>query len=368
MTDKKMMQEMLVDGANAFKAGQMDRRAFLTLCMMAGVASSAVMAGDAHAAAEQIVLWNWGGDAERCHGEAIGKPFTDTTGIPLRIDTSGPLQGKIRAMVDSGNVTADVADADAFDAIALGATGHLEPIDYSVVDKSKVLDGYAMEHGVSVIFYGYAFMYDTEAYGDTPPTGWTDFFDTAKFPGKRSLYKWANGALEAALLADGVAKDALYPLDMERALAKIKSTKDDSVYWGSGSEAHSMIVNGEVSMGMVWQNRARGIEADTDGRYKLVMNQAIAMPGAYIVPKGNPGGADAMKFIAQALEVESQLAILSCLGMTPSNPAAFAQIPEELISYAITSAENIDKVVFNDPVWWAEHGGDAVNAFLETIS
>lgn len=368
MTDNKMMQEALVEGARAFKAGTMNRRSFLTLCVMAGVASSAVMSGDAHAAADQIVLWNWGGDAEACHGSAIGQPFTEATGIPLRIDTSGPLQGKIRAMVDSGNVTADVADADAFDALALGASGHLEPIDYSVVDRSKVLDGFAMEHGVSVIFYGYAFMYDTEAFGDMPPTGWADFFDTAKFPGKRSLYKWANGALEAALMADGVAKDALYPLDMERALTKIKSMKDDSVYWGSGSEAHSMIINGEVKMGMVWQNRARGIEEDTDGRFKLVMNEALAMPGAYIVPKGNPGGANVMKFIAQALEVESQLDILSCLGMTPSNPAAFAKIPEELVPYAITSSENIDKVVFNDPEWWAKNGGDAVNAFLEAIS
>ena len=91
-------------------------------------------------------------------------------------------------------------------------------------------------------------------------------------------------------MADGVAGDALYPLDMDRALAKIKSIKDDSLYWGSGSEAHSMCVNGEVSMGMIWQNRGRNIENDTDGRFKLVNNQALAMPGAYIVPKGNPAG------------------------------------------------------------------------------
>lgn len=368
MKDNQFMKETLVEGAHAFKAGKMNRRSFLTLCAMAGVASTAVMVGDAQAAADQIVLWNWGGDAERCHGDAIGKPFTDATGIPLRIDTSGPLQGKIRAMVDSGNITADVADADAFDAIALGASGHLEPIDYSIVDKSKVLDGFAWEFGVSVMFYGYAFMYDTQAYGDTPPNSWADFFDTKKFAGKRSLYKWANGALEAALLADGVSKDALYPLDMDRALAKIKSIKDDSLYWGSGSAAHSMIVNGEVSMGMVWQNRARQIEEDTEGRFKLVMNEALAMPGAYIVPRGNPAGADVMGFIAQAQQVQSQLDLLSCLGMTPSNPAAFAQIPAESIAYAITSAENIDKVVFNDPNWWAKNGGDAVNAYLDAIS
>lgn len=129
-----------------------------------------------------------------------------------------------------------------------------------------------------------------------------------------------------------------------------------------------MIVNGEVTMGMVWQNRAKGIEEDTDGRFKLVMNEAIAMQGAYVVPKGKPGGADVMTYLAQTLQVESQLSLLSCLGMTPSNPAAFGQIPAELSAYAITSAENVDRVIFSDPDWWAKNGGDAVNAFLEAIS
>jgi putative spermidine/putrescine transport system substrate-binding protein len=54
--------------------------------------------------------------------------------------------------------------------------------------------------------------------------------------------------------------------------------------------------------------------------------------------------------------------------MTPSNPEAFDQIPEDQVPYAITSSENIDKIVYNDPVWWGENGNDAVNAFLEAIS
>ena len=254
-------------------------------------------------------------------------------------------------MVDSGKVTADVCDADGFDAIALGKSGHLEPIDYTIVDKKRIKEGFALEYGVSVIFYGYAFMYDTKAFGANPPKNWADFFDTKKFPGKRSLYKWGNGSIEGALLADGVAPK-----------------ESDSIYWGSGSEAHDMIVNGEVAMGIVWQNRGKSIEEDSKGRYKMVMNEAIAMPGAYIVPKGNPAGREAvMKFINTAMTVDAQLTILDCLGMTPSNPEAFAKIPAGLQPYAVNSKENIDKVIFNDPVWWAEKGGDAVNAFLDAI-
>lgn len=369
MHDKQFMRETLIESAQAFREGRMDRRSFLVLCGLAGVATSAVLAGDAEAAADHVVMWNWGGQSVECHGAAIGEPFTAATGKGVKFDTSGPLEGKIKEMVDSGNVTADVADADLFNAVSLGPTGHLEPIDYAVVSKDKTLPQYALEYGVSVILYGYAFVYDTEAYGDNPPQSWADFYDTETFPGTRALYKWANGSLESALMADGVPGDKLYPLDMERALAKVKSIKDDSLYWGSGSEVHSMVVNGEVTMAIVWQNRGRNMEKDSEGRYKLVNNQAMAMPGAYIVPKGNPAGREAvMQFIATAQEVPSQLKLLDCLGMTPSNPEAFEQIPEDQQPYAITSAMNIDKIVYNDPVWWGENSGEAVNAFLEAIS
>ncbi len=369
MHDREFTKDVLTQSATAFKDGRMDRRVFLALCGASGVAMNSVLAGDAEAAADHVVMWNWGGQSVECHGAAIGVPFTEATGKGVKFDTSGPLEGKIKEMVDSGNVTADVADADLFNAVSLGPTGHLEAIDYNVVSKEKTLPGYALEYGVSIILYGYAFVYDTEAYGDTPPENWADFFDTAKFPGTRALYKWANGSLEAALMADGVPGDQLYPLDMERSLAKIKSIKDDSIYWGSGSEVHSMVVNNEASMAIIWQNRGRNIENDTDGRYKLVNNQALAMPGAYIVPKGNPAGREAaMQFIATAQDVPAQLQLLECLGMTPSNPEAFGQIPESQQPYAITSAMNIDKIVYNDPEWWGKNGGDAVNAFLEAIS
>ena len=368
MQDKAFFEDMAVQGAEDFKSGRMRRRDFLALCAVIGVAPYAVAIGDAEAAANEIVLWNWGGDAVKCHTDAFGTPFSKESGLGFKIDTSGPLQGKIKEMVESKNVTADVADADAFDAIALGKSGHLEAIDYSVVDKKKVLEGFAWEHGVSIIFYGYAFMYDTERFNDNPPTTWADFFNTRDYPGKRSLYKWANGAIEGALMADGVAKDQVYPCDLDRALNKIKSIKEDSFYWGSGSAAQQMIVNGEVSMGMVWLNRAKVVEADTNDRFRLNMNQAIAMPGAYIVPKGNPAGrANIMKFIASCQTPERQIDLLQCHGMTPANPAAFAMIPDDLKRFAVTSEENLSRVLLNDPVWWAENGGDAVNKYLDAI-
>ena len=366
--DKAFQEDLVTQGLDDLKKGRISRRDFVTLCVLAGAAPVSLLSGDAQAAENEIVMWNWGGDAVDCHTSAFLQPFSDDSGLSFKFDTSGPLQGKIREMVDSGAVTADVADADAFDGIALGRSGHLEPIDYSMVDRNKVLEGFAWEHGVSIVFYGYAFMYDTAAFGDNPPTTWADFWNTEAFPGKRALYKWGNGAIEAALMADGVAKEDVYPIDLDRALAKIEEIKDDTIFWGSGAEAQQLILDGEVSMGMVWLNRAKNVELDTEGGYRVNMNQAIAMPGAYIVPKGNPAGRDnVMRFIASCQSPERQIALLSCHGMTPSNPEAFSMIPEDLARFAVTSAENLDRVLLNDPIWWADNGGDALNRYLEVI-
>lgn len=369
MSFKHYMQDVLQLSLEGFRKGEVSRRDFLTICAMAGVAAPTLLsASESRAAAKDIVLWNWGGDAAKCHTQAFGAPFSKDTGMGFKIDGTGPLEGKIKKMVESGKITADVADADAFNAISLGKQGLLEPIDYSVVDKKKIIPGFAFDHGVSIIFYGYALMYDTKKFGSNPPSNWADFFDTKKYPGKRSLYKWANGSLEGALVADGVAKDKLYPLDVPRALKKIKSIKKDSIYWGSGAESQAHLVNAEVSMGIVWQNRAKVIEADTGGRFRMIMNEAIAMPGAWVVPKGNPAGRKAvMQFIAACQKPERQVAMFKCHGMTPSNPEAFPMIPKDLHRFAITLPENFKKVIPVDSAWWAANGGKAVNAYLEAI-
>ena len=60
MQDKMFYKDLAFTGAKDFKSGKLGRREFLYLCALAGVATSSVIAGDAEAAANEIVLWNWG--------------------------------------------------------------------------------------------------------------------------------------------------------------------------------------------------------------------------------------------------------------------------------------------------------------------
>ena len=195
------------------------------------------------AADKQLVLVNWGGDAIKAYDQAFGQPFFKETGIEVKEDGTGPTEGAIAAQFKSGKPTWDLVDADPFSAISLGKQGMIEPIDYKIVDKSKMRPGFGWDYAASTYFFSYVIAYDAQKFGSNPPKGMADFFDVAKYPGKRSLYKWGAGMWEAALLADGVAPDKLYPLDLKRAHDKLAAFKPNVVsFWGGGAASQQVML------------------------------------------------------------------------------------------------------------------------------
>ncbi|TGV77187.1 extracellular solute-binding protein, partial [Mesorhizobium sp. M00.F.Ca.ET.149.01.1.1] len=252
----------------------------------------------------------------------------------------------------------------------LDGQGMLEPIDYKVVDKSKMRPGFGWEYAASTYFFSYVIAYDSKKFGSNAPTGMADFFDVKKFPGKRSLYKWGVSSWEEALLADGVAPASLYPLDLKRAHDKIAAFKENVVsYWGGGAESQSVLLNGEASMAIVWSTRASLIEQDSGGQIKFIWDQGLISPGALAVLKNNPGGKDAaMKFIASTQDPQKELVMFDKLGQGPANPAADALIPADKKRINPVDPENMKKQIPLDMDWYAKNYGKALDEYTKIIS
>jgi putative spermidine/putrescine transport system substrate-binding protein len=371
MRDRAFQKDCLEILSMKVARGEISRRRFTQVAaMLVAGAPLALKGRSAEAAANELVLVNWGGDAIKAYDEAYGKPFLAETGITVKEDGTGPTEGAIAAQVKSGKPTWDLVDADPFSAITLGKQGMMEEIDYNVVDKKKMREGFGWDYAASTYFYSYVIAYDSKKYGDAVPTGMKDFFDVEKFPGKRSMYKWGSAMWEAALLADGVAPDKLYPLDLDRAHAKIKAFKDNVVsFWGGGADSQSVLLNGDAAMAIVWSTRAGLIEADSGGQIKFVWDQGLLSPGALGVIKGNPGGKDnAMKFIASAQDPKKQLVIFDMLGQGPANPAADALIPAEKQRLNCVDPANMKKQITLDMPWYSEHYSAALDAYTAIIS
>ncbi len=369
MPKQTFMQDLAEIAADQHLAGRIGRRQFLSICALAGIAPGLLISRRAAAQANEIVLANWGGDAVKAYTDAWGIPFEGATGTKVAIDGTGPTDGKIKAMVESGNVTWDVCDGDLFTPLSLGPRDLLEPLDYSIIDRDKVRPGHAFDHGIASYLYSYVLAYDASKFGNDPPKGWADFWNVDKYPGKRSFYKWMNGALEAALLADGVARDQVYPIDMDRAFKKLEELKPHiGVYWESGSASQQMFRDEEVVMGCIWHTRASLLEKETDGKITWTWNEGNAGGGCWVVPKGNPAGKKVMEFIAFAQDPQTQIALLSTMGNGPANPEGSQQAPAELRRVDPGQPENWAAQVPMGVEWFAENYDEALNAYLDFIS
>jgi putative spermidine/putrescine transport system substrate-binding protein len=367
-TFRKDCLEILADKVNR---GEITRRRFTQIAaMLVAGAPLAFRARDAEAAAKQLVFVNWGGDAGTAYDKAYGQPFEKETGIPVKQDGSGPTEGAITAQFKSGAPSWDIVDADPFSAITLGKKGMIEEIDYKVVDKNKMRKGFGWDYAASSYFYSYVIAYDSEKYGDQAPRNMADFFDVKKFPGKRALYKWGSAMWEAALLADGVAPEKLYPLDLKRAHAKIAAFKDNVIaYWGGGSESQSLLLDGEASMAIVWSTRASLIEQDSENRIKFIWNEGLLSPGSMAVIKNNPAGRDtAMKFIASAQDPKKQIVMFDMLGQGPANPAADALVPADRKRLNPVDPANMSQQIPLNMEWYSEHYAAALDEYTKVIS
>jgi putative spermidine/putrescine transport system substrate-binding protein len=196
-------------------------------------------------AAESVNFVSWGGSTQDAQKQAWADPFSKASGITVVQD--GPTDyGKLKAMVESGNVQWDVVDVEADFALRAASEGLLEPLDFKVIERDKIDPRFVSDHGVGSFFFSFVLGYNEGKLGASKPQDWSALFDTKTYPGKRALYKWPSpGVLELALLADGVATDKLYPLDLDRAFKKLDTIKKDIVWWGGGAQSQQLLASGD---------------------------------------------------------------------------------------------------------------------------
>ena len=88
-------------------------------------------------------------------------------------------------------------------------------------------------------------------------------WDLDKFPGGRAFPNFDDPwrVLAAALLADGVSKEDLFPLDLDRAFRKLDTVRDDvTLWWKTGDQSVQGFRNGEYDLGQIWLTRAKAMK------------------------------------------------------------------------------------------------------------
>lgn len=327
--------------------------------------SAAMLAASGGAWAEgEITFVSWGGAYQEAERKAWLEPIAKEMGITIKEDT---LNGtaSVRTQVQSGKVTWDIVDLGSQSCVLLTKEEAFEPLDYNVVKGDGVPESLKSSHWIGVIFYGTVLGWNTETVRN-PPRNWAEFFDTKNFPGGRSMYHKPYGTFEIALLADGVPKDKLYPIDKDRALKKLETIKPDIItWWQSGAASAQLVKDGEVEMLSIWNGRIQNAMKD-GAQADLTFDGQILDFDCLAIPKGAPNKDLAMKVIARIMDADMQARLPQFINYSPTNAKAFDHkdlISDEMAAALPSSPVNMDKSVIMDAVWWADHADEYQEAF-----
>ena len=313
---------------------------------------------------------SWGGSYTTAQEAAYFKPFTAATGIQIRVIT--PVSyARVKAQVQTGSYQFDMTSVNSMLWLRASREGLAEPIDWNMVKQDALPPGavVANGHGIASNIQGTNLCYRSDKFPNGGPKSWADFWDVEKFPGPRALcVNDAPRSMIFALLADGVPRDKLYPLDIDRAFKKLDRIKPHiKVWWREGNQSQQLIRDGEVDIMSIWNARASELK-ERGVPVELVWNGAVRSTSTWCVLKGAPNRKLAWEFINFASQAKPQAEFNSRLYYGPIHPGAYQLIPPQIAVQLPTYAKNLSVSVKEDEEWEADRISQIEERFAQWLA
>jgi putative spermidine/putrescine transport system substrate-binding protein len=354
------------------------KKTILATAAVSLVAGSAFAGG--HLANEMTIV-SWGGAYSNSQLKAYHEPYSAITGVTILNDeSSSTAVAKLRAMNEAGNVTWDVVDVEAAPAMQLCDEGLAMVIDPDTMlarapnDVSAADDFGDMlvsECFIPQIVYSTTFGYRKDLVGSTPPTSVCDVFDTATYPGKRSLFSQPINQMEWALLCDGVAKADIYDVleteeGQDRAFAKLDTIKDDVIWVSAGSDTPQLLADGEVIMGATYNGRLFALIEEQKQPVGMIWDGQVMDLDGWIIPTGlsperQARALDYIMFATDTTRLADQAAYIS-YGPARASSAPLvgkhAELGIEMGPHMPTAPENLKRAFLMNYDFWADYRDD----------
>ena len=321
---------------------------------------------------QSLYLSSWGGTWQAAQRQAFMIPFSEKFGIKIVEDSPVEL-ARIKAMVETSNVTWDVVDFGTRWVYLLGESGFLAEMD------PAIHNGYLKGHpaitrtswsgGAGILWStGLAYSLDEYPNHESAPRNWADFWDVKGVPGSRSLGNRPNENLVFAQMA-------LYPskFDTPEGRASIASLDDAQVeesfahlrlieahlvnWWHTGTDCPVGLNAGDYTMCSAWNARIWNAQQEEHNSplYYCYECGHVNQTGVYAIPKGSPNKELAELYIAWMGHPENAVQVSNYITYGPLHSEAVA-LAQEVIDPTIadalsTSPRAMEKVILIDEYW-----------------
>jgi spermidine/putrescine-binding protein len=319
----------------------------------------------------ELVIAGWGGLSDEVSG-LFGSGFETDTGVTVRFEpVPGQQVAGMQAQAEAGNVQWDIGDALGGDqTAALAAAGLLEELPADVSARlEELLPGAVKPYGINYGSLSNVIACNAAAVEKCPTTP-AEFFDVENFPGRRTL--WADNpqvALAMALAADGVPYDEIYPMDVDRAFAKLDTIKDEiDVLYSTGDQLEQLFRSGEAAMGILWNGRAFALSGgpSEDLDMQTSWDGAVYSPTELAVYKDAPNKEAAfayLEWVASHPEVAVEYSETSSYGFP--NQAIFDTIDPEIGAWLPENPDHFDQRIELDYAWYEANKQEIDDRWVE---
>lgn len=311
---------------------------------------------------KELVFAGFGGAYQDGQTKAFFEPFEKQTGIRI-VGTTGVELARLKAQVASRNVEWDLISLPDRLRYTAQADGLLEKLDYSRFSVADLLPETVSDYCCGSVTFAAQLTYNSEVFsGQAAPVTWADAWNTDKFKGRRGMLSTVTYLMEFALLADGVPKNKLYPLDIDRAFKSLEKFKRSAIWWTQFPQVEQMLLSREIVM-TPW---TRGVSLQLAGRPIRVSYEGAAISyEGWVIPKGSQNYDAAMRFIDFATRPERQAELTKYIAYGPTNRKALPLINPSVAELLPSQPKNFNAGFLFSGDWWGPNLARVTERFNE---
>ena len=331
----------------------------MTSRMLLAAALCGIFAG-LPASARDLTVASRGGALQPAQVETYFKPFTAETGLPVATVTWAGGLGTLRSRIDGGPNDWDMVLVSGDELLAGCDDGLFEKLAWPALGgRDHYLPLAASDCGAGAAISSLVLAWDRDKFPATPT--WSDFWDVARYPGKRGLRRGPRTNLEIALLADGVAPGDVYRAlrsddGVDRAFRKLDQIKPYLVWWSPEATAVQYIGSGEVLMTSADSVAVVLANAAAQRHVGLQWAGSLTTVRSWVVMRGSPFAADAVRLLAFMGDPARQASLFAAAPYGPTAKGANELLRPEQLAVSPSAPANLAAALPIDEQFWRENG------------
>src|SRR3984885_11563945 len=330
-----------------------------TLLAAVALVAPALASPSAFASPNDLTIVTRDESLQRAMQPAYVQPFTAVTGTPVQQEI---WEGGIDALRTQAKATDNPWDLVLVDADELSTgcgEGLFEKLDWSAIGgKDHYMPQAVSDCGLGAVIINTVLAWDKDKLPVAPT--WSDFWDVAKYPGKRGLRKSVRGNLEFALMADGVAPGDVYKTlstsdGVDRAFRKLDQLKPYIEWWSTETEAAHILAPGAVLMTSAPSGQIAVMTGQEHKNFGLQFTASLFEVQSWAIMKGSPLSRVAQQFLYFTGMPAVELRLLQHGGDAGLAKGLNEGLPPDLAAVSPSSAANMAAGLRVDAGFWRDN-------------